>query len=127
VVHGYIGVQMFSVGIEELEAYTTLSRDQLRDKYGLPRSGAIVSEVTPGGPADEAGIAGGDEEDVGGFPVPVGDVITGVAGQSVTTPDDVIAVVNTRTPGDHLKLTVVTPGEEPRKVDITVGSQPEGS
>jgi S1-C subfamily serine protease len=125
--HGYIGVQMFSVGIEELEAYTTLSRNQLQDKYGLPQSGAIVSEVTPGGPADEAGIAGGDEEDIGGFPVPVGDVITGVAGQSVATPDDVIAVVNTRTPGDHLKLTVVTPGEEPRKVDITVGSQPEGS
>ena len=125
--HGYIGVQMFSVGIEELEAYTTLSQDQLHDKYGLPHSGAIVSEVTPDGPAGRAGIEGGEEEDIGGFPVPVGDVITRVAGHSVTTPDDVIAVVNSRRPGDPLKLTVVTPDEQPREVELTVGTQPEGS
>jgi S1-C subfamily serine protease len=125
--HGYIGVQMFSAGIEELEAYTTLSREQLREEYGLPENGAIVSEVTPGGPADEAGIAGGAEEEIGDFPVPIGDVITGVAGRSVATPDDVIAVVNARRPGDRLNLTVVTPGEEPRQVELTVGSQPEGS
>lgn len=125
--HGYIGVEMFSVGIEELEAYTTLSQDQLREEYGLPENGAIVSEVTPGGPADDAGIAGGEEEEIGGLPVPIGDVITEVRGQRVATPDDVIAVVNARNPGDRLNLTVLTPGEEPREVELTVGSQPEGS
>jgi len=125
--HGYIGVRMFSVGIGELEAYTTLPRNQLREEYGLPESGAIVSEVTPDGPADDAGIAGGEEEDIGGLPVPIGDVITDVAGQSVATPDDVISAVNARNPGDSLNLTVVTPGEEPREVELTVGSQPEGS
>ena len=125
--HGYIGVRMFTAGIEELEAYTTLSRDQLREEYGLPENGAIVSEVTPGGPADDVGIAGGEEEEIGGLPVPIGDVITDVAGRSVATPDDVISVVNSRKPGDRLNLTVVTPGDEPRKVELTVGSQPEGS
>ena len=125
--HGYIGVQMFSVGIEELEAYSELSQDQLREDYGLPENGAIISEVTPGGPADEAGLAGGEEEDIGGLPVPIGDVITRVGDQKVRTPDDVISVVNSRSPGDRIDLTIVTPGEEPRQVKITVGSQPEGS
>jgi len=123
--HGYIGVRMFSAGIGELEAYTTLSRNQLREEYGMPESGAIVSAVTPGGPADDVGIAGGEEEEIEGLPVPIGDVITDVAGQSVTTPDDVISVVNSRKPGDRLNLTIVTPGEEPRKVELTVGSQPD--
>lgn len=124
--HGFIGVQMFSAGIGELEAYTTVSQNQLREEYGLPENGAIVSEVTPGGPADDAGIAGGEDEEIGGLPVPIGDVIIEVAGQSVATPDDVISVVNSRRPGERLSLTVVTPGEEPRNVEITVGSQPEG-
>jgi len=125
--HGYIGVQMFSVGMEELEAYSDLSQDQLREEHGLPENGAIVSEVTPDGPADEAGIVGGEEEEIGGLPVPIGDVITRVGNQMVRTPDDVISVVNSRSPGDRIDFTVVTPGEEPRQVEITVGSQPEGS
>jgi S1-C subfamily serine protease len=125
--HGYIGVQMFSVGMEELEAYSDLSQDQLRDQYGLPENGAIVSKVTPDGPANEVGIVGGEEEDIGGLPVPIGDVITRVGDQTVRTPDDVISVVNSRSPGDRIDLTVVTPGEEPRQVEITVGSQPEGA
>ncbi|MGI8910547.1 MAG: S1C family serine protease [Rubrobacteraceae bacterium] len=125
--HGYIGVQMFSVGMEELEAYSDLSQDQLREEHGLPENGAIVSEVTPDGPADEAGIAGGEEEEIGGLPVPIGDVITKVGNQMVRTPDDVISVVNSRSPGDRIDFTVVTPGEEPRQVEITIGSQPEGS
>ncbi len=125
--HGYIGVQMFSVGMEELEAYSDLSGDQLRDQYGLPENGAIVSKVTPDGPADQVGVEGGEEEDIGGLPVPIGDVITRVGDQTVRTPDDVISVVNSRSPGDQIDLTVVTPGEEPRQVEITVGSQPEGA
>lgn len=125
--HGYIGVRMFSVGIEEVEAYSELSQDQLREEYGLPESGAIVSEVTPGGPADRAGIAGGEEEEIGGFPVPIGDVITRVENQKVATPDDVISAVNSSKPGDRLNVTVITPGEGPREVEITVGSQPEGT
>jgi S1-C subfamily serine protease len=125
VVHGYIGVRMFQAGIDEVAAYTGLSKEQLSDRYGLPGNGAIVSEVTPGGPAAAAGIKGGEEEEIEGISVPVGDVVTGVGGEPVTSPDDVIEVVNSSKPGDELALTVVTPGEEPRRIEVTVAVRPD--
>src|SRR5918995_512451 len=94
VVHGYIGVSMYQLGIDELSAYTGLSERALDERYGLPGNGAIVSEVTPGGPAEKAGIRGGDEKEIGGIPVPTG--------------------------------AVVTPGEKERRVEVTVGTRPEG-
>ena len=125
VVHGYIGVRMFPVGIEELAAYTGLSEEQLADRYGLPGNGAIVSEVTPNSPAEEAGIEGGGEEEIEGISVPTGDVVTEIEGEPVTSPDDIIEVVNSSEPGEELDLTVVTPGEEPRRVEVTVGVRPD--
>lgn len=125
VAHGYIGVQMFQVGIDELLSYTALDADELKEEYGLPANGAIISEVTQGGPAADAGIQGGEEEDIDGLPVPLGDVVTEVEGESVQDPDDVITVVNSLQPGDTMRLTVVTPNEEPRSVDVKVGVQPD--
>jgi S1-C subfamily serine protease len=125
VVHGYIGVRMFAVGIDELVAYTGLSKDELADEYGLPGNGAIVSEVSAGGPAAKAGVEGGEEEEIEGISVPVGDVITEVEGDPVSSPDDVIEIVNTSEPGDELTLTVVSPAEEARRVGVTVGVRPE--
>jgi S1-C subfamily serine protease len=126
VVHGYIGVSMFQLGIDELSAYTGLSEEELEEKYGLPNNGAIVSGVTPGGPAEKAGIKGGEQEDIEGIPVPLGDVITKLEGEPVTSSDDVIEVVNSVKPGEKLEMTVVTPGEKERHVEVTVGTRPEG-
>jgi S1-C subfamily serine protease len=58
--------------------------------------------------------------------VPVGDVITEVEGDPVSSSDEVIEVVNSVKPGDKLGLNVVTPGEEVRHVEVTVGTRPEG-
>jgi S1-C subfamily serine protease len=125
--HGYIGVKMFTAGVEELAAYAGRSTGELADEYGLPERGAIVSEATAGGPADEAGIRGseGREEEIAGLPVPLGDVVTDVGGEPVSTPDDVISSVNALKSGDELSLTVVTPGEEPREVSVRLDDQPE--
>jgi S1-C subfamily serine protease len=125
--HGYIGVRMFPVGIEELVSYTGLSEKALREKHGLPPTGAIVSEVTEDGPADKAGIKGGEEKEIQGLPVPMGDVITSAAGKKVSTPDDVIRIVNSLKPGEQMKLTVVTPGEEPREIEVELEVQPDGA
>ncbi|MGB3682614.1 MAG: trypsin-like peptidase domain-containing protein [Rubrobacteraceae bacterium] len=124
--HGYIGVQMFSVGIEELVAYSGLSKEKLRSEYDLPENGAIVNGVTQDGPAAKAGIEGGKEQEIEGLPVPMGDVVTEASGERVSTPDDVIRKVNALKPGESLNLTVVTPGEEPRQVDVELGVRPEG-
>ena len=126
VVHGYIGVSMFPLGIDELSAYAGLSEDELEDEYGFPTNGAIVSEVTPGGPADKAGIRGGDTEQIGSIGVPLGDVITEIEDEPVSSSDDVIEVVNYAKPGDELGMTVLTPGENERHVEVTVGTRPEG-
>jgi S1-C subfamily serine protease len=126
VVHGYIGVSMFQFGIEELAAYTGLSKEDLKDEYGLPANGAIVSEVTPDGPPEKAGIRGGEQKLIEGISVPIGDVITEVEGDPVSSSDAVIEIVNSVKPGDKLGLSVVTPGEEERHVEVTVGTRPEG-
>jgi S1-C subfamily serine protease len=127
VVHGFIGVKMFQLGIDEISAYTGLSPEELSDRYGLPANGALVNEVTPGGPADEAGIRGGGSEDIEAVPgVPVeGDVITAVDGEKVAASDDVIEAVNATDPGDKLTLTVVSPDEDPREVEVTIAPRPE--
>ena len=125
--HGFIGVQMFQYGIDDIAALTGLSLEELEDRYGLPPNGALVSDVTGGGPADDAGISGGDGqqvEDIPGVPVE-GDVITAVEGEKVASSDDVIEVVNASDPGDRISLTVVTPNEGQREVELTVASRPE--
>ena len=125
--HAYIGVSMFQVGIEELAGYSGQSTEDLSDGYGLPENGAIVRKVTGGSPADEAGIKGGEqnEREIGGIPVPLGDVITKVEGDTVHTSDDITKRVNSLKPGDSMTLTVVTPGEEPREAKVTLGVQPD--
>lgn len=126
VVHGYIGVSMFQLGIDELSAYAGLSEEALKEEYGLPDNGAIVSEVTPDGPAEKAGIRGGEEREIEGISVPLGDVITEIEGDPVSSSEDVIEVVNSLKPGDRLPMTVVTPGEKARHVEVTVATRPEG-
>jgi putative serine protease PepD len=125
--HGFIGIKMFSYGIDEISAYTGLSPQELSDRYGLPANGALVTSVTPGGPAEKAGISGGGTEDIGSVPgVPVdGDVITAVDGEKVTASEDVIEAVNATDPGDRLNLTVVSPDEGPREVAVTIAPRPE--
>jgi S1-C subfamily serine protease len=123
--HGYVGVRMFPVGVEELAVYSDQSAEELSQQYGLPENGAIISEAVEGGPADEAGLRGGERvEEIAGLPLPLGDVITEVEGDPVSTPDDVIKVVNSLKPCDDLNLTVVTPGEGAREVTLSVGVQP---
>lgn len=127
VIHGFIGVEMFQFGIDEIAAITGLSLEDLNDRYGLPANGAIVSDVTSGGPAEDAGISGGEREEVEGVPeVPVeGDVITAVEGEKVAASDDVIEAVNASDPGDRISMTVVTPNENEREVELTVDTRPE--
>ena len=117
---------MFQVGIDEIAAYTGLTKAEMSERYGFPANGAIVEDVTSGGPAEEAGIRGGAEKEIEGIGVPIGDVITEIEGDPVSTSDDVIEVVNSVEPGDKLGLSVVTPGEKERHVEVTVGTRPEG-
>jgi putative serine protease PepD len=73
-------------------------------------SGAQVSQVLSGSPADKAGLQAGD-------------VITAIDGKPVTTADDLTARVNTYKPGDKASLTVKRSGST-KTIDVTFGQRP---
>jgi putative serine protease PepD len=73
-------------------------------------SGAEIQGVTPGGPADGAGLRAGD-------------VITGVDGAAVNDPDDLSSLVSGLEPGDEVEVEVDRDGEE-RTFDIELGTRP---
>ena len=78
---------------------------EIANVLNLPATqGALVQSVETGGPADKAGIKGGDATvTVGGQRIRAGgDVITAVDGNPVTGMDDVIAAVDAKQPGDSL-------------------------
>jgi S1-C subfamily serine protease len=92
----------------------------------LPESeGVLVNEVVKGGPADEAGIKGGDTSaTIEGAKFRLGgDVITEVDGKKITGMEDVINAVNAASPGDKMELTVDRDGK-PRTITVTLGVRP---
>jgi len=103
----------------------------LRQEAGLELGtdhGVFVVDVTPGGPADEAGLQGARQAvRVGNRQVPVdGDIITAVDGNDVTSLEDVIRYLETETEvGQTVTLAIVRDGD-PMTVDVTLGARPLG-
>ena len=88
--------------------------------------GALVIEVVPGGPAEQAGLQGSDrqvtidgqERQVGG------DVVVALDGQPVKTFDDLVAyLVQSTEVGQKATLTVLRDGRE-RQVEVTIAARP---
>ena len=99
---------------------------QLAAKLGLDtKFGGLLAEVVPGGPADEAGLQGGDrklrfqaaEYRVGG------DTILSVDGHDVVAPDDLARLTSTYAPGQKVTLTILHDGEK-KNVEVTLGKRP---
>jgi S1-C subfamily serine protease len=112
--HAFLGISGADVSPQLADALD-LSVDQ----------GALVGEVTQGGPAEEAGVQAGDERvTVAGQPVLAGgDVITAIEGETVTEMADVVAVVNSKQAGDEITLEVLRDGETV-EITVTLGDRP---
>lgn len=104
----YLGISSSSeLGIAEIEA------------LGLNTfTGAYVLTVTPGGPADQAGIHAGDK------PTSIpnlnagGDLITAIDGRPIRNFDDLLSyLITNKSPGETAILTVLRDGQS---MDITV-------
>jgi S1-C subfamily serine protease len=99
---------------------------QLADRLGIDAdTGALVSRVEPGSPAEDAGLQAGDDQirfqgqevDAGG------DVITAVDGQAIQDNSDLPRIVSRLNPGDEVTLDVIRDGEE-QQIQITLGDRP---
>ena len=85
----------------------------------LPVSdGAIVRDLVSGGPADKAGIRVGSPSSGQGA-----DVIVGVDGTTIRTPDDIATAIQDAKPGDKATLDVIRGGNR-TKVTVTLGERP---
>ncbi|MGB7292147.1 MAG: DegQ family serine endoprotease [Thermodesulfobacteriota bacterium] len=100
VVRGWLGVLVQQITPEIAESLN-LSQPE----------GALVSDVTPGGPADKAGIKRGD-------------VIVAFDGNRIEDMPDLPKTVATNEPGTKSKLTFIRNGKE-KTVDLTLGELPE--
>jgi S1-C subfamily serine protease len=99
---------------------------QLADRLGLDvDSGALISRVIPDGPADNAGIQGGDQTiDFQGRSVRAGgDVVTAVNDQEITSSQDLPRIISLLDPGEKVTVDIIRDGES-QQVDVTLGERP---
>ena len=99
---------------------------QLAERLGIDaRFGGLVAEVVPGGPADDAGLEGGEKRlrfQAGSYRTG-GDVILAVAGRRVVEPDDLASFIASFEPGDEVKIEILRDGER-REITVTLGERP---
>jgi S1-C subfamily serine protease len=69
-----------------------------------------VYAITPGGPSDKAGLRPGD-------------VLTAIAGQKVTTVEELFAALRQREPGESVAISYVR-GVDPRTAQVQVADRP---
>jgi S1-C subfamily serine protease len=112
--HAYLGISGGSI------------TPDLAKALKLPvEEGVLVNEVVKGGPADKAGIKGGDTSaTIEGASVRLGgDIITKVNGKKVEGMEQVINAVNAAQPDEELKLTIDRNGKS-QDVTVTLGVRP---
>ncbi len=100
---------------------------QLADRLGLPTdTGALVSKVVKGGPAEDAGIKAGTQEiEFQGLKATVGgDVIVAVDGQEIVGEADLPKLIAQHDPGDTVTLEIIRDGDT-QNLDVELGERPE--
>jgi S1-C subfamily serine protease len=114
-----------------LDIVTLPVSPDIAEQIGLPADyGILIERVLPGGAAEKAGLKGGTQRAYqGNIPVMLGgDLIVGMDGQDVATPQDLSAEMNAHRAGDVVTITIFR-GRRKMDVKVTLGDakdQPVG-
>ena len=132
---GFASIQArprIGIGIADVEAYP----ESVRESFNFPEDGVVVREVEPGGPAEAAGLQGGDfDVEVDGQTVMVdpetplragGDIIIRADGDDVRSTRDLVDLVLTKDAGDTVELVVLRDGEE-QNITVTLAVVPQST
>jgi S1-C subfamily serine protease len=112
--YGWLGVRLGTV------------TPAIADQFDLTVDrGALVEEVTSGGPGDQAGLEAGSStaQFQDSTLRPDGDVIVAVNGRAVRTSDEFVRMLADRSAGEVVRLDVVH-GKARRTVSVTLGERP---
>jgi S1-C subfamily serine protease len=116
--YGYLGVRTLTLW------------PQLAERLDLDvADGALIQDVEPRSPAEEAGIEAGDDEITfqGNPDITIGgDVIVAVGGRRLTRREDLADVISAMSAGEEVSLDLVRDGRR-RSVEVTLGRRPAGS
>jgi len=97
---GYLGVQISNL------------LDEYREPLGLPddQEGAYIAEVTPGAPAEQAGLRADD-------------IVVAVNGESIESSTELTRRVGQARPGETLRLEIIREGRR-QTVNVRAGTRP---
>ena len=112
----YLGISFFPDQLMNLDVI---------DALGLKSyTGAYVSDVAKGGPAEQAGIHAGDKPTRITDLKAGGDLVTAIDGRPIRTFDELISyLITNKSPGDSVVLTVLRDGQS-QDVTIILGARP---
>lgn len=90
------------------------------------RQGVMLIEVAPGGPADRAGLKGGNmQAQVGNYLLIIGgDIIVKINGEDTIEAEDVIRIIRQHRPGDKIKMDVVRWNGSRANITVVLGERP---
>lgn len=110
------------LGISAVEVSPQISKETRLEEA----SGLLVLLVAPGGPADKAGIRGGNNlKIIDGVEIPVGgDVITRMDGYDIKSLDDFRIRLRDKQVGDIVEFTLTRANGETQSVDARIEARP---
>lgn len=118
--HPWLGIEPISLTAERARVFRQAGME-------IPvERGVLILEILPGGPADAAGIQGGDQlVRIGRYRVPLGgDIIIAVDGQTVDDYQDLTVYLETETRvGDSVQVRVIRDGVE-NTYQVTLEERP---
>jgi S1-C subfamily serine protease len=118
--HPWLGVTDWSLNADRADILRQAGMNLTVD------SGLLLVEVAPGGPADQAGLRGGQQQvRIGPYILPIGgDVLTAIDGEPVASDRDLNLYLDTKTQvGQTIQVTIVRDGQE-MTVPVTLTERP---